>query len=389
MENWHARPKAPSSRRTKSSTSLNEQSETSSQKGRNKYNDKNCQLYLQTKGSFLYGHETGISSASRAACEELLTGAYEPPKGTKFDDHVFFYTCMRLQEKNEATVIRKIADLIVPSAVDAIDRGLVKFKGLTESVNESWDNSLSLDAAQQPLPPRNSQSTPLPPPPRPQVPKLPRFQLPRPQPDFTVGFPRGAFTEEQLATLAPLLGEIGDTSFFMSTAEMHFPFLTSEVKGKAALDIADHQNAHSMTLAVRGVVELFKIVKREKELHQEILGFSISHDYCSVRIYGHYPIIDGGKITYYRHTLRKFDFTELNGRDKWATYKFTMSVYNDWVPSHFKRLCSAIDMIPQMDFEVSQQAEGQSEASQPEVSELVFLESNWTFTGSRSRRSRL
>jgi len=41
-----------------------------------------------------------------------------------------------------------------------------------------------------------------------------------------------------------------------------------EVKcGAAPLDIADRQNAHSMTLAVRGIAELFKLVKREKELH--------------------------------------------------------------------------------------------------------------------------
>jgi len=51
---------------------------------------------------------------------------------------------------------------------------------------------------------------------------------------------------------------------------MYFPFLTCEVKcGSAALDIADRQNAHSMTLAVRGVVELFRLEKREKEFHRE------------------------------------------------------------------------------------------------------------------------
>lgn len=56
---------------------------------------------------------------------------------------------------------------------------------------------------------------------------------------------------------------------------MYFPFLTCEVKcGAAALDIADRQNAHSMILAVRGVVELFRLVKREKEPHREILAFS-------------------------------------------------------------------------------------------------------------------
>jgi predicted nucleic acid-binding protein len=49
---------------------------------------------------------------------------------------------------------------------------------------------------------------------------------------------------------------------------MYFPFLTCEVKcGAAALDVVDRQNTHSMTLAVRGVVGLFKLVKREKELH--------------------------------------------------------------------------------------------------------------------------
>jgi len=95
---------------------------------------------------------------------------------------------------------------------------------------------------------------------------------------------------------------------------MYFPFLMCEVKcGNLALDIADWQNAHSMTLAVRGIVELFRIVKREKELHLQILAFSISHDHGTVRIYGHYPVIDGNKTTFHRHPIRKFDFTELDG----------------------------------------------------------------------------
>jgi hypothetical protein len=83
---------------------------------------------------------------------------------------------------------------------------------------------------------------------------------------------------------------------------MYFPFLTCEVKcGAAALDIADRQNAQSMTLAVRGIVELFRFVKREKEIHREILAFSISHDHRTVRIFGHYPMIEDKKTTFYRH----------------------------------------------------------------------------------------
>ncbi|KAK4031685.1 hypothetical protein C8A01DRAFT_41869, partial [Parachaetomium inaequale] len=53
-----------------------------------------------------------------------------------------------------------------------------------------------------------------------------------------------------------------DQYFFMATYYMYFPLLACEVKcGAAALEIADRQNAYSMTLAVRGIVELFRAVK--------------------------------------------------------------------------------------------------------------------------------
>jgi hypothetical protein len=113
----------------------------------------------------------------------------------------------------------------------------------------------------------------------------------------------------------------------MATYYMYFPFLTCEVKcGTAALDVADKQNAYSMTIAVRGIVELFRLIKREPEIHQQILAFSISHDHRTVRIYGHYPIIDGKKTTFYRHHARTFDFTKLERKEKWTAYKFTKNV---------------------------------------------------------------
>jgi hypothetical protein len=101
-----------------------------------------------------------------------------------------------------------------------------------------------------------------------------------------VGFGRSAFTNTQLGKLAPFVGEVVDTftSLFMATWQMYFPFLTCEVKcGAAALDIADRQNAHSIILVVRGIVELFRLVNREKELHREILAFLISHDHEIIR----------------------------------------------------------------------------------------------------------
>lgn len=166
----------------------------------------------------------------------------------------------------------------------------------------------------------------------------------------------------------------------MATYYMYLPFFTCEVKcGAAALDIADRQNTHSMTLAVRAVVELFMLVKREKELDREILAFSISHDHRAVRIYGHYPVIDEKDNSYYCHPIRTFDFTELDGKERWTAYKFTKNVYDKWMPRHFKRICSAINDIPlDVNFELLQSAsssqEPQTQLSQQSVSSVAVLE---------------
>jgi hypothetical protein len=83
-----------------------------------------------------------------------------------------------------------------------------------------------------------------------------------------------------------------------------------------------------MTLTVRGIVELFYTIKREDEVNRKILAFSVSYDHTSVRIYGHYPVIAGKDIKYYRHPIYKFDFTALDGKDKWTAYRFTKNVYD-------------------------------------------------------------
>ena len=41
-----------------------------------------------------------------------------------------------------------------------------------------------------------------------------------------------------------------------------------------------------------------------------------------------------------------FDFTDLDGREKWTAYRFTKNVYDVWMPAHFRMICSAIDQLP-------------------------------------------
>ena len=298
------------------------------------YQNARYETVLGTKDSFMGKYGQGTTNESKRLCQQLLDAQPTVPQDTMFSDEYFEETCEAIRNKNEARVIRDISLLIVPSAEVLAIRGSQHCRILIESVNEGWNNSIPLTK-------------------------------PRPQPDYSVGFRREAFTTSQLQKLQPFVGDLTDNSFFMGTWYMYFPFFSSEVKcGAAALDVADRQNAHSMTLAVRGVVELFRLVKREQELHREILAFSISHDNETVRIYGHYPVIEGKKTSFYRHTIRKFDFTEQDGREKWTAYKFTKSVYDTWMPGHFKKLCSAIDAIPpDIHFEVSQESELQFPSS--------------------------
>ncbi|KAB5572275.1 hypothetical protein GE09DRAFT_1098838 [Coniochaeta sp. 2T2.1] len=288
------------------------------------YRNAQYPLLLQTKGSYMGKSPLGITAESRSLCKILLDSEQPAPKESLFDDDVFESVCDNVENKNEARVIQDISRLIVPS-VEQYALHAKHLKHLTESVNEGWNNSIPLTGT-------------------------------RPQPDYSVGFRREAFTEDQLAKLSPFIGNFiaGDQSFFMATYYMYFPFLTCEVKcGAAALDIADRQNAHSMTLAVRAIVELFRAVKREEEVNRQILAFSISHDHRSVRIYGHYPVLEGKDTKYYRHAIRTFDFTELDGRDKWTAYRFTKNVYDIWMHDHFKNICSAIDQLPSdLDFDV-------------------------------------
>jgi len=363
MSHLLARPKpSPSLRRKNSDSSTVTPSDQQPREVKSsKYRTANYATVLATKGSFMDKSDLGITDASKSFCRTLLEKEQTVPQDSLFRDDLFDRTCRKLQDRNEARVIQDISRLIVPSAETLATYGATRLEHLIESVNEGWNSAIP-------------------------------FYGPRPQPDYSVGFGRSAFTKEQLEKLTPFVGEITDTltSYFMATWQMYFPFLTCEVKcGAMALDVADRQNAHSMTLAVRGVVELFRLVKREKELHREILAFSVSHDHRSVRIYGHYAIIDEGKTTIYRHPIHTFDFTALDGKDKSTAYKFTKNVYDIWMPTHLKRICSAIDEIPpDIDFGLSQSAsfaeglelQNSQESNAESISEL---EVNGSLVGSQ------
>ena len=298
------------------------------------------QRQLKECGSFMDDHELGITAESEKLCQQLLKVPQPTPQHTLFsDDELFKKTCRRIKGENETKVVRDISQLIVPSAEILADKGAKRLAILRETTNACWANSIPFIN----LPTSRSRSGP----------------GPRPQPDFGLGFDRDAFNQEQLRKLQPFLGDLlADSSFFAATYQMYFPFLTSEVKcGDGELDVADRQNAYAQSVILRGLHSLFQLVGREKELHREMNGFSISHNDEDVRIWGHYPIIDGKDVKFYRHLISKFIFVPSGeGDQRWKAYKFVKNVYDLWLPKHFERICSVIDMLPaDMNFDVSEQ----------------------------------
>lgn len=194
-----------------------------------------------------------------------------PPKDTLFEDGLFKDTLAAIKGRNETRVIRDISQLIVPSAEILAICGTAHLKILRETTNAGWNNCIP-------------------------------FSGPRPQPDYSLGFKREAFyIHERLQKLQPFIGNLlVDCSYFAVTYDMYFPFLTSEVKcGASALDVADRQNAHSQTVSLRGLYEFFRIVGREKELHNKINGFSVSHSNVDVQIWGHLVVINGKNPEFY------------------------------------------------------------------------------------------
>ncbi|KAK1087450.1 hypothetical protein LTR48_002573 [Friedmanniomyces endolithicus] len=263
------------------------------------YKDQRYETLLETRGSFMGKHEVGVGDVSRSFNRRLCDMEQTLPNNSLFRDDLFDRSCQNLQNKNEAKIVQDISRLIVPSVEQLALFGAKDLDVLVESVNEGWNNSIPLIKT-------------------------------RPQPDYSAGFRRSAFTNEQLQKLQPFVGELTDMSYFMITY---------------------------MTLAVRGVVELFRLAKREKEIDREILAFSMSHDHSTVRIYGHYPVIEGKNTAFYRHPIRKFDFTEQDGQEKWTAYRFTKNVYDVWMPTHFARISSVIDELsPDIAFQVSERS---------------------------------
>ena len=142
--------------------------------------------------------------------KNMLHAEQPTPQDIIFRDDLFKTAYENIRNKNEARVIQDIARLIIPSLETLTIFSAINLKYLIETIDES------------------------------QIKSIPLIKGPRPQPDFAVGLKSSVFTSKQLKKLYPSISNQQTTSRLVTTDEVYFPFLTSEVKcGNEALNIAD------------------------------------------------------------------------------------------------------------------------------------------------------
>ena len=164
---------------------------------------------------------------------------------------------------------------------------------------------------------------------------------------------------------------------------MYFSFFIYEIKCNAvAFDFDNRQNVQNMNVALKAVALFFKYVKREKELNRKIFIFFVSHDHKFVKIYDYYVVIENDKTSFYRHSIREFNFTKQNDKKKWIVYKFVKNVYDHHSLKFHDMICSIInDLSFNISFDFSQFTFQSSQQSNVEFnlnendSQLSFLNS--------------
>ena len=157
------------------------------------YRNPDYAIELEDEGSYMRefdDDDDDIPKNARDLCRTLLETEQMVPQDSLFRDDLFKKTCRKIQDRNETMVIRDIGLLIVPSAQTLATYGATHLNHLYETTNEGWNSVFSF--------PLNKT---------------------RPQPDFSVGFGRSAFTQEQLNKLKPFVGEPGSKviTYFMAT----------------------------------------------------------------------------------------------------------------------------------------------------------------------------
>ena len=207
--------------------------------------------------------KTTIQECAEELYKSLLHSTYESPPSSLFENELYWKTLEIVYNQNKGRVIRDIQPYIVPSAEILALRGCLEITYLREKIVTQWNSVVS-------------------------------FAGPQPYPYFALELATSTFTESEINKLE---GQPLDVPSRF-TGNIYFPFLTCEAKcGANGLNESNRQNTRSAATAVNAILQLYRQGEKARQesgtasgidqLHRDILFFSISHDYTTVKIFGH------------------------------------------------------------------------------------------------------
>ncbi|KAK0258354.1 hypothetical protein LTR91_026232 [Friedmanniomyces endolithicus] len=227
-----------------------------------------------------------LTAESKDLCQVLLGLDELAPAYNSCSEKMYIEIFQRASKCNEERVRRDLTPHIVPSAelLYLVD-GETTLENVREELSGDWTKCSLLGGTQ-------------------------------PGPDYAYGLSSATFTGEERAKMENYTNINIPTKF---TESMCFPFLLCEAKcGKKNVNDADRQDVHSASIAVNAIIQLCRTAGGDsaQSLSGHILVFSVSHDNERVKIYGHFPIIRDGRITFHRYYVHDYSLDGHYGRDR-------------------------------------------------------------------------
>lgn len=115
------------------------------------YRNAGYERELAIKGCYLDEAKEGIVEDSKTLCQILLNTTQTVPENTHFGDDLFYGTCRKLRNRNEARTVENISPLIAPSPETLATYGANELSHLIFNTNQRWGESIPItDARPQP-----------------------------------------------------------------------------------------------------------------------------------------------------------------------------------------------------------------------------------------------
>lgn len=281
------------------------------------------QNLLLTRGldmDILTGEEL-VNTESVQACEMFLEVTRRIIEPSVFPQDQLRKVINTLGGRNEAIIHRDVTPMLIPSIKSLFLGGEEYLEHVVDEINADWYGQCIIEG-------------------------------PHMRPDLAIGLSSAIFTDQEVKKLDMYKSAHNWT---LVTDNMCFPFLMCEVKasGKEDIVVADRQNMHSCSVAVRAILRLqqeadkYRPKPKTKDLDGKILVFSISHNGSKVELYGHFGIMNGTDWKYYRHQIHTTFDIRKSQEHLLKLHNFVKNVLKEHLQEHVERLKDAISVLPE------------------------------------------